>query len=146
MSYEDSNPGPCSTWYRHCMRDWYIRLIMCAGSTKPMDCNLFSGSCYIKMFFTLLTLVIHNNNLLALLLQTVSITMNNCPSPPCVTYVSVGTILFNSITINNCPSPPCVTYVSVGTMLLTQSQLTIALHLLVSPTSVLVQCYSLNHN
>ena len=34
-----------------CTRGWYIRLIICAGSnTKQMDCNLFSGSCYIKMF------------------------------------------------------------------------------------------------
>jgi len=38
-----------------------------------MDCNLFSGSCYIKMLFTLLTLIIHNNKLLiALFLQMVS--------------------------------------------------------------------------
>ena len=37
---------------------------------QTLDCNLFSGSCYIKMFFTLLTLAIHNKHLLALFLPT----------------------------------------------------------------------------
>jgi len=34
--------------FQSCTRVWYIRL--CAGSINQMDCNLFSGNCYISGF------------------------------------------------------------------------------------------------
>jgi len=58
--------------YELCTRGWYIRLI-CAPVQKQSGLIYYSGSCYIKMFFTLLNLIIHNNKLLiALFLQTLS--------------------------------------------------------------------------
>ena len=57
----------------------YIRIIVCAGSIKQMDCNLILWQLLLQQF-TLLTLATHNNIFLHCLYRNYQFTIKPCTS------------------------------------------------------------------